>query len=173
LAAHGVFDLWHGEIIANPGVPTWWPMFCSAYDVTAAGFLGVKLVLDRRTPVERRIRPWVERELSASRLRQSEGRRESAFIHLERAHVLGQNSTRLHVRVHLAMLRWAIDERDLREARGQLLRVIGAATLTVFGFNPSGNTGGVNVSAFRPMPIDHDLATILGPSNPQVLAGST
>jgi hypothetical protein len=25
--------------VANPGVPLWWPSFCMAYDVTAAGIL--------------------------------------------------------------------------------------------------------------------------------------
>jgi hypothetical protein len=35
LAAHGVFDFVHGRLIANPGVPTWWPAFCGTYDVTA------------------------------------------------------------------------------------------------------------------------------------------
>lgn len=39
LAAHGVFDLFHGKVIADPGVPVWWPQFCLAYDVTAAGYL--------------------------------------------------------------------------------------------------------------------------------------
>jgi hypothetical protein len=39
LAAHGVFDLVHGKVIADPGVPVWWPPFCLAYDVTAAGYL--------------------------------------------------------------------------------------------------------------------------------------
>ena len=39
LAAHGAFDLVHGSFISNPGVPSWWPEFCSAYDVTAAGYL--------------------------------------------------------------------------------------------------------------------------------------
>ena len=39
LAAHGVFDLVHGGVVSNPGVPTWWPPFCLAYDVTAAGYL--------------------------------------------------------------------------------------------------------------------------------------
>jgi hypothetical protein len=27
LAAHGIFDLGHATIIANPGVPAWWPQF--------------------------------------------------------------------------------------------------------------------------------------------------
>jgi hypothetical protein len=40
LAAHGVFDLVHGLVIPNPGVPPWWPEFCLAYDVTAAVYLG-------------------------------------------------------------------------------------------------------------------------------------
>jgi hypothetical protein len=39
LAAHGVFDLFHGHVVANPGVPAWWPAFCMTYDVTAAAFL--------------------------------------------------------------------------------------------------------------------------------------
>jgi len=39
LAGHGVFDLVHGSVIPNPGVPAWWPAFCSAYDVMAAVYL--------------------------------------------------------------------------------------------------------------------------------------
>jgi hypothetical protein len=39
LAAHGLFDLVHGGIISNPGVPGWWPAFCLTYDITAAAYL--------------------------------------------------------------------------------------------------------------------------------------
>ena len=39
LAAHGVFDLSHGSLVSNPGVPRWWPEFCLSYDVTAAAYL--------------------------------------------------------------------------------------------------------------------------------------
>ena len=39
LAAHGIFDLTHGKFIVNPGVPGWWPAFCSAFDVMAAMYL--------------------------------------------------------------------------------------------------------------------------------------
>jgi len=46
LAAHGLFDLFlHHEIIANRGVPLWWPAFCSSYDVTAGGCLAMLLRL--------------------------------------------------------------------------------------------------------------------------------
>ena len=39
LASHGILDLFHGQLIANPGVPVWWPGFCLAYDGVAAGYL--------------------------------------------------------------------------------------------------------------------------------------
>lgn len=45
LIAHGFYDLVHDRIITNPGVPLWWPAFCSAYDVVA----GVYLLIVRRT----------------------------------------------------------------------------------------------------------------------------
>jgi hypothetical protein len=48
LAMHGVFDLVHPALISNPGVPHWWPAFCLAYDVAAAGYLAW-LIMSRRT----------------------------------------------------------------------------------------------------------------------------
>jgi hypothetical protein len=39
LAAHGVFDLVHGHVIVNSGLPLWWPPFCLAYDLTSAAYL--------------------------------------------------------------------------------------------------------------------------------------
>jgi hypothetical protein len=44
LASHGAFDAIHGRLIANPGVPLWWPAFCASYDVVAAGYLAFLLV---------------------------------------------------------------------------------------------------------------------------------
>jgi hypothetical protein len=43
LLAHGVFDFLHARLITNPGVPSWWPSFCLAYDVTAASYLALLL----------------------------------------------------------------------------------------------------------------------------------
>ena len=39
LAGHGVFDVFHGYVLENPGVPAWWPAWCLAYDVGAAACL--------------------------------------------------------------------------------------------------------------------------------------
>lgn len=49
LALHGIFDFFHPAIIANPGVPVWWPGWCLSYDVAAAAYLAA-LIFVRRTP---------------------------------------------------------------------------------------------------------------------------
>jgi len=50
LAAHGMLDAVHGQLITNPGAPTWWPGFCLAYDLVAAAYLaGVILLRPRGT----------------------------------------------------------------------------------------------------------------------------
>lgn len=103
-----------------------------------------------------RIRPYVDAELAAADRDPVRG-----FHNLERAHVLGQGSTREHVRVHRRMLAWAWRHRDAREVFGQALRLVGAACLTFIGMVPHGNTGGSNVSAIRRMPIDPELAAII------------
>jgi hypothetical protein len=43
LVAHGIFDFVHGRLIPNPGVPSWWPMFCLSYDVVAGLYLAALL----------------------------------------------------------------------------------------------------------------------------------
>lgn len=52
LAGHGVLDAFHRQVVANPGVPEWWPAFCGSFDVVAAAALAL-LCLTGRT----RVRP--------------------------------------------------------------------------------------------------------------------
>jgi hypothetical protein len=40
MVGHGVFDF----LIANPGVPPWWPGFCLAFDAVLGTFLALRLV---------------------------------------------------------------------------------------------------------------------------------
>lgn len=49
LAGHGIYDLFHGHLFVNPGVPAFWPAFCMAYDVTAAA--GLAWLLRRARPL--------------------------------------------------------------------------------------------------------------------------
>ena len=109
----------------------------------------------------RNIRPYVEEELALARNEQNYGNKAEAFAHLENAHVLGQASTRLHVKVHVQMLLWAVKQGKIGEVFGQLFRIAGAATKTAFGLVPTGNTGGTNVSPFKVMPIKPNLNTII------------
>jgi hypothetical protein len=44
MAGHGVFDFIHHSVINNPGVPSWWPGFCLAFDVLFGGWLAALLV---------------------------------------------------------------------------------------------------------------------------------
>jgi hypothetical protein len=43
MVSHGLFDLVHGALIEDPGVPHWWPMFCLTFDVTAGAYLAWRL----------------------------------------------------------------------------------------------------------------------------------
>jgi hypothetical protein len=47
LVAHGVYDVVHGDFIANPGVPSFWPPFCAAYDGVAGAYLAWMLARGR------------------------------------------------------------------------------------------------------------------------------
>lgn len=85
----------------------------------------------------------------------------TAKYHLERAHILGQRWYITHVTTHYHMLRLALEQSDAKEARGQLLRLVGAGPFHMAGWVPVGNTGGADVSATRPMQIPSDLQPYL------------
>ena len=48
LALHGIFDAVHASVIANPGVPLWWPPFCLTFDVTMAAVLALRLAAEKQ-----------------------------------------------------------------------------------------------------------------------------
>ena len=142
------------------------------FDVVAAAYLSWRLGYSRlrAKPDQdsmsaerfgRRIRPYVHAELMAAKTRRRGGDSTASFKRLERAHVLGQVSTRQHALVHWRMLRWAVRQRQVSEIGAQAFRIVGAAVLTGVGLVPEGNTGGGNVSAFRRQPVARDLATII------------
>jgi FtsP/CotA-like multicopper oxidase with cupredoxin domain len=85
----------------------------------------------------------------------------SEWGHLERAHIVSQPLSDLHVRTHAAMLAAAMRRREWHETLGQLFRLAVAAPGSLTGRYPVGNTGGANVSAFAPMPIPDDLKHVL------------
>lgn len=92
-----------------------------------------------------------------------QGDLDRAFAHFERAHILGQRHTWPHMRSHLGMLAIGWRRSDLREVFGQTTRVIAAALFSMI-WVPLGNTGGANVSPFKPMPLPPDLQALLSPA---------
>jgi hypothetical protein len=108
-----------------------------------------------------KIQPYFEAELREAALRDAQRDSAGSFTHLERAHVLGQSSTRLHLLAHWYMLTWAVRNVHPREFVGQVVRIIGAAIVTPVGLVPEGNTGGSNVSPFKRMAVPGDLAAII------------
>jgi hypothetical protein len=106
------------------------------------------------------IRLACQAEMDKGRRARALGALDEAFAHFERAHILGQRFTWLHVRAHGAMFGVGWQRRDLRELIGQVFRIAAAALLTRL-WVPEGNTGGANVSALKPMPMPEDLRALL------------
>jgi len=102
-----------------------------------------------------------EAEREAAREARKRGDASAEWHHLERAHILSQPMLRPHLSNHAAMLSAAVRRRDAREVGGQLLRLLLAAPGSLTGRYPFGNTGGADVSAFRPMPVPEDLRPLL------------
>ena len=89
---------------------------------------------------------------------------EGSFMHLERAHILGQSFIAPHVSSHWWMLKIGIRRRDMKEIFGQMTRIIASMLFSKIWI-PIGNTGGANVSPFKPMPIPSDLKKFLEGDN--------
>jgi hypothetical protein len=44
IAGHGFFDFFvHNSLVANPGMPVWWPGFCGTIDIVIGGWLASQL----------------------------------------------------------------------------------------------------------------------------------
>ena len=113
------------------------------------------------TRFAKNIAPYVKAELLKAAEFQQVGDYPRAFTHLENAHVLGQESTYWHVKVHFLMMLWGIRRGDAKEIFGQFIRIIGAAALTAMKGVPEGNTGGSNVSPIKPMTINQSTPPLL------------
>jgi len=108
-----------------------------------------------------RLKQSFDRELTLSEAASLEGNQTQAFYHLERAHILGQAYFGPHFLTHWKMLNWGVRQRQGKEMIGQILRLLAVFPASLFGWVPTGNTGGANVSAFQKMVIDEDLQKIL------------
>lgn len=86
---------------------------------------------------------------------------QSAWSHLERAHIIGQRYPFEHTYVHWLMLKFGFQIKDIREIIGQLPRLLFGGVKSFVGRVPVGNPGGANVNMLQPFPISEDLKGIL------------
>ncbi|MDZ8140752.1 MAG: DUF3703 domain-containing protein [Nostoc sp. DedQUE04] len=87
---------------------------------------------------------------------------ESAWIALQRAHILGQTDAIAHTIAHCNMLKLAWKQRDLQEIYGQLLSTFLAIPLTLsYGKRRFLRGGKANVDDSKKMSIPEDVQRIL------------
>ena len=103
---------------------------------------------------------WLD-ERTAAKSARERGDLEGEWQHLERAHILSQPMAGAHVHTHVLMLGAAFRRRDPHEVLGQMFRLVVAGPGSLTGRYPVGNTGGADVSAFKPMEIPADLRAAL------------
>ena len=57
LLVHALLDSIHPLVVANDGVPGWWPAFCLAFDVAFAAWLAGRLAIDGASPGAKLVEP--------------------------------------------------------------------------------------------------------------------
>jgi hypothetical protein len=80
---------------------------------------------------------------------------------LERLHIIGQFNIKLHYHSHWLMFNEAINDKNLRECFGQLMRLFLVLPGHLFRRLPEGNVGTSRVSAFVPMAVPEDLKKLM------------
>ena len=99
-----------------------------------------------------------EKEITLARGLMRRNEHDEAFVHLERAHVLGQQNAAAHVLSHWLMLRVAVHRREPAAILGQAARIVLGAVGSIVGSVP---TGGTNISMFKHLPIASELLKIM------------
>ncbi|MBD2166873.1 DUF3703 domain-containing protein [Calothrix membranacea FACHB-236] len=101
-------------------------------------------------------------ELHRAKIAIAEQDFETAWIALQRAHILGQQDAIAHTIAHWNMLKLAWRQRDFQEIIGQLISTLSAFPLTLlYGKNRYLRGGKANVNDSEKMSIPEDIQQIL------------
>ncbi len=107
------------------------------------------------------LKPFYEKELQDAATAFAQNNLQQSWLHLERAHILGQPYPFEHSLVHWKMLQFGIRTKNTREVIGQIPRLLVGGVKSFVGNIPVGNTGGANVPPLQPMEIPEDLLQII------------
>lgn len=106
------------------------------------------------------LKPYYNRELEKYQLEYSNGNLKTAWHHLERAHIIGQQYPFAHSFVHWKMLQFGLKIKSGKEVLGQIPRLIFGGVKSFVGKVPLGNPGGANVPPLKPFPIEKELQDV-------------
>ncbi len=112
------------------------------------------------TSIPKGLKPYFETELENYQNEYANGNLESAWNHLERAHIIGQRYPYSHSYVHWKMLQFGFKIKSVKEIFGQIPRLIFGGVKSFVGKIPVGNPGGSNVPPLKPFPIESELQEI-------------
>ena len=112
------------------------------------------------TSMPSQLEPYFEKELKAYFACMQNSNYQSAWRHLEKAHVIGQAYPLKHTYVHWKMLQFGIQIKSMKEVIGQVPRLLIGGVKSFVGKIPVGNTGGANIPPLKTLPIEQEILEI-------------
>ena len=117
------------------------------------------------TSIPTTLKPYFNNELTQYQHQMMVGNVADAWVHLERAHIIGQKYPLPHTLVHWKMLQFGFKIKSRKEIIGQIPRLVFGGVKSFVGTIPIGNPGGANVPPLKPFPITEDLQEIFRMAN--------
>lgn len=102
-----------------------------------------------------------ENEIALAKEQIARDELQQGYLHLERAHVIGQAFVVPHARSHWLMLKVEFRRKRPAAAFGQAVRIVLGVLGSAVGLVPVGNTGGSDISMFKRLPIAPELQSII------------
>lgn len=112
------------------------------------------------TSMPESLKPFFQSELDAYLKAYLNNDLQTAWKHLERAHIIGQRYPFAHNYVHWKMLQFGFRIKSPKEVFGQIPRLLVGGVKSFVGKVPVGNPGGSNVPPMKPFPISEDIQNI-------------
>ncbi len=113
------------------------------------------------TTIPAALTPFFNKELADAANALTQNNLQQSWLHLERAHILGQPYPYHHSLVHWKMLMFALRIKNIHEIVGQIPRLLVGGIKSFVGKIPVGNTGGANVPPLKSMEIPDELQRII------------
>lgn len=106
------------------------------------------------------LKAFYKNELNCYKTALNKDHLDSAWYHIERAHIIGQRYPLEHTKTHWKMLSLGWKTNDLKEILGQVIRLLLGAPFSLINKIPVGNVGSSRVSMIKPQRIPEDILEV-------------